>query len=288
METQNSQGPIRLVALDLDGTLLGPDHTVSAANRAAVRDCMQAGVEVVLASGRSFDSMRPYGEALDLRQLICLNGAAIGDVARKTVRPRGLLEREQVALASEILLSRGIPFCLFGLREIFCLPGAARLDALLAYGEPVIREVPALSERYVPDPIKLLAFCEPGAQDDELRRLTAPRLEQVRTHRYFLEWVAPGVGKGAALVELMAARGVRRDEVLSIGDSQNDISMFTESGVSVAMAGALPEVAAAARYTTASNRSDGVARALQRFVLGGRGQQRAGAVSASPPAPCAP
>lgn len=256
-----------MVALDLDGTLLGPDHTVSAANRAAVHDCLEAGITVVLASGRSFDSMRPYGEALNLRRLICLNGAAFGDVARRTVRPRRLLHGDQVSLVRDLLLSRGVPFCLFGLREIVCLPGKAPLDALVPYGEPAIREVPALTEAHVPDPIKLLAFCEPGPHDDELRRLTSPRLEQIRTHQHFLEWVAPGVGKGAALAELMQALGVRRDEVLSIGDSQNDISMFAQSGVSVAMAGAPPEVARAARYTTASNASDGVARALEQFVF---------------------
>lgn len=258
---------IRLVALDLDGTLLGPDHRVSAANRAAVSACLRAGVTVVLASGRSYDSMRPYGRALGLRQLICLNGAAVADVTSDTVRPRQLLDQGQVALVSETLLGRGIPFCLFGLRAIFCLPGRADPDALVSYGEPVIREVPALSEAVVPDPIKLLAFREAGPQDEELRRLTSPALEQVRTHRHFLEWMAPGVGKGAALAELARALGLRRDEVLSIGDSQNDISMFAQSGVSVAMAGAPADVAGAARYTTASNSDDGVALALRRFVL---------------------
>jgi hydroxymethylpyrimidine pyrophosphatase-like HAD family hydrolase len=66
----------------------------------------------------------------------------------------------------------------------------------------------------------------------------------------------------------MVGLGVRREEVLSIGDSQNDMSLFAASGISVAMAGAPAEVAAAARYRTASNAEDGVALALRRFALG--------------------
>lgn len=266
---------IKLVAIDLDGTLLGPDHTVSAANRAAVADCLRAGVRVLLASGRSYDSMRPYAQELGLRQLICLNGAASADATSDVVRPRRLLAAAQVALVSDILLALGIPFCLFGVRAIYCLPGKAPLDALVPYGEPAIREVPALTAEHVPDPIKLLAFCEAGPGDEELRRMTGPAVSQVRTHQHFLEWVAPGVSKGAALAEVMAGLPARRDEVLSIGDSQNDISMFEQSGVSVAMAGASAEVAAAARYRTASSADDGVALALRRFVLAHRA--RAGA-----------
>ena len=98
--------PRGLLALDIDGTLLGPDHAVSAANRAAIRDCGQAGIHVVLASGRSFASMRPYGQALALPQLICLNGAAVGDVASDAVRPRQLLRQEHRA-AQEIAPGEG-------------------------------------------------------------------------------------------------------------------------------------------------------------------------------------
>lgn len=258
---------VRLVALDLDGTLLGPDHKVSPANRAAVDACLQAGVRVVLASGRSYDSMRPFGQALELPQLICLNGAAVADTAEDTIRPRRLLSAQQIALVSEVLLARGVPFCLFGASGIYCLPGAAPLEALVAYGEPVIREVPALTADYVPEPIKLLAFYEAGPLEGELERLTTPLVNQMRTHRYFLEWVAPGISKGTALAELMAAAGLRRHQVLSIGDGHNDISMFEQCDLSVAMGGAPEEVRAAARFTTAPNDGDGVALALRRFVL---------------------
>ncbi|KAB8140049.1 HAD family phosphatase [Chloroflexia bacterium SDU3-3] len=259
---------IRCIALDLDGTLLGPDHQISAANASAIRDCLDAGIHVVLASGRSFDSMRPYGQALGLPELICQNGAAVGDVASDSVRARQLLQPDQVALVSGLLLARGIPFCLFGLREIVYLPGKAQPDVLLSYGEPMFREVPALTPQHIPDPVKLLAFCEASPCDDELRALTAPALDQLRTHRSFLEWMPPGVGKGAALAEVAARLGLSKEEVMSVGDSQNDISMFAVSGVSVAMASAAPDVAAHARYRTASNAEDGVALALRRFALG--------------------
>lgn len=257
---------IRLISIDLDGTLLGPDHTVSAANYAAVRACVERGVRVLLASGRSFRSMRPHGMALDLPQLIALNGAVIGDTLSNTTHARHLLTREQIDFVSAMMQSKALPFCVFGVHEIYCLPGAADPEALVAYGEPVMRVVPAFTPEYVPDPIKVLAFCE-QEWDAELAVATAPVVSQIRSHRFFLEWLPAGVSKGHALAELMNELALDRDEVLSIGDGANDISMFAASGISVAMGGAPDEVVAAARYTTESNLADGVALALRRFVL---------------------
>jgi HAD superfamily hydrolase (TIGR01484 family) len=190
---------IKLAALDLDGTLLAPDHQVSAANRVAVAACLDAGIHVVLASGRSFSSMLPIARALGSRHTICLNGAALGDAEHDTVTPRRLLSWEQVALVSEELLRRGVPFCLFGLRELVSLPGWAEADTLIPYGEPPISTVPALTPASVPEPIKFLAFAEAGPLDAELEAATAGVVEQVRTHQRFLEWMAPGASKGAAL-----------------------------------------------------------------------------------------
>jgi hypothetical protein len=260
---------IRFVAIDLDGTLLQPDHTISPATHEAVAACVARGVSVVLASGRSWRSLRPHAEALELKgPMICLNGAALGNTADGSLNARALLSQTQIAHVTRLLMEREIHFTLFGLHAIYALPQWADPEALVIYGEPSATVVPDLSPHYVPDPIKILSFVEPGPRDAELRLLTADRVDQVRTHRYFLEWMPNGINKGAALHELITRMGLARDEVMSIGDGDNDISMFAQSGISVAMANAAPEVQRHAAYRTASNHEEGVVAALQRFVLG--------------------
>jgi Cof subfamily protein (haloacid dehalogenase superfamily) len=259
---------IRLVAIDLDGTLLQPDHTISPATHQAVAACVDRGVSVVLASGRSWRSLRPHAEALALKgPMICLNGAALGNTADGSLSARALLHEAQIAHVTRLLMERGVHFTLFGLHAIYALPQWADPQALVIYGEPPATVVPDLSTRSVPDPIKILSFVEPGPRDEELRLLTEDIVDQVRTHQYFLEWMPNGINKGDALHELITRMGLARDEVMSIGDGDNDIGMFAHSGISVAMANAAPEIRRHALYTTASNYEEGVVAALQRFVL---------------------
>jgi hydroxymethylpyrimidine pyrophosphatase-like HAD family hydrolase len=90
----------------------------------------------------------------------------------------------------------------------------------------------------------------------------------MRTGPRFFEFLPPGINKGSALAELMARYAVPREQVLAIGDGENDISMFAVAGMSVAMAGAPPAVQARAIAQTAHCSDDGVALALRRYVLG--------------------
>jgi Cof subfamily protein (haloacid dehalogenase superfamily) len=259
---------IKLVAIDLDGTLLQPDHTISSATHSAIAACVTQDVQIVLASGRSWRSLRPYAEALDLKgPMICLNGAALGDSARNTLVARCQLQPRQIDHVSGLLMERNIHFTLFGLDAIYALPDWADPEALVVYGEPPATIVPDFSLEHVPDPIKILSFVEPGPLDQELHALTAGFVDQVRTHRYFLEWMPKGINKGDALHELATRLELQRDEVMSIGDGDNDISMFQQSGISVAMASAAPTVRREAAYTTGSNVEEGVVAALERFVL---------------------
>lgn len=258
----------KLVVIDLDGTLLYPDHSLGAANAAAIRACLEQGVHVMLASGRSFHSIRPYARLLGLSgPTIALNGAVWGDVASGTIRPRCRLDQQQITHVCTALLAREINFVVYGASAIYSVAELPQWEALVNYGEPPSTIVPALSEEHLPDPLKILSFLEAGPLDEELRAVLEPAVSQIRTGRLFLEWMPPGVDKGAALAELMAAAGYTREEVLAIGDGMNDLGMFAVAGLSVAMGDAAPEVRRAAHALTAACIDDGVAVALQRHVL---------------------
>jgi len=262
--------PYRLIALDLDGTLLDSQHRLSPANRATVADCLAAGAQVLLATGRVFHSARPYARELGLRgPQITLNGAVLADAASGRLTTRAGMSRDQLALVLDALAARGLPYVVYGAAETYAEPGtpAAHLALLESYGEPSPRLLARTELLRLDAPIKVLSFLRPGPLDAELAAELGAAVEVMRTGPNFFEFLFPGVSKGAALAELIELAGIPPAEVLAIGDGENDISMFGLAGMSVAMGGAAPAVRAAARAATADCDADGVALALRRYVL---------------------
>lgn len=261
----------RLIALDLDGTLLDSRHRLSPANAAAVADCLAAGAEVLLATGRVFWSARSYARQLGLRgPQITLNGAVFADAASGRLTTRAGLTRPQLATVVAALAHRGVAYVAYSPEATYAEPGSPpdRLALLADYGEPPARPLSRAELLDLPEPIKVLSFLPPGPLDAELAAELGDTVEVMRTGPHFLEFLHPGVSKGAALAELMHRRGLGAEQVLAIGDGENDISMFAVAGMSVAMGGASPAVRAAARAETAGCDEDGVALALRRYALG--------------------
>lgn len=257
-----------LVAIDLDGTLLNSRHELSAANRAAVRACVERGVRVVIATGRLFASAQYYCRQLELEgPQITLNGAVLADAASGELRPTHTLPEPIMVRVCAELERRGVAFMVFGPNELYTLAGMPHQDVLIGYGEPPPTIVPSIALAHIPNPAKVLAFLEEGPLDAELRAQFEDVAEVVRTGALFYEFMVPGTSKGAALRELMAEYNVPRNEVLAIGDSYNDLSMFDVAGFSVAMGGSVPVVQSRTQATTEDCEHDGVALALQRYIL---------------------
>jgi len=258
----------RLIALDLDGTLLDPQHRISSTNAAAVAACVAGGARVLIATGRTFTSARPY--IADLRLVgpqITLNGAVFADLDGNQMMMRRHLTADLLADVTAMLEERSLPYTVFGPSTIYAPLGMAYTDILERYGEPPAVQLSRAEMLGVTDAIKVLTFLAPGPLDDELAELMGDRFEVTRTGPQFFEFLPPGVTKGSALAELMARYEVPREEVLVIGDGENDISMFGVAGLSVAMGDAPDLVKSHASDITATCAADGVALALQRHVL---------------------
>ncbi len=270
----------KLVAVDLDDTLLRSDLTISEHTVAVLRQVRARGVVVTLSTGRMFSSARPFAEQLEFDvPLITYGGALVKnagsgevlynrplepEVARRVIRFARerqaqvnfyLLNGDDDELYAELITPWGENYARFSRVPFHRVPD---LEALLEGGNP----------------LKLLLIDDEPAADRwllELRDLLGEQVHLAKSKPRFVEVDHPEATKGRALQELAAWLQVDRSQILAIGDNYNDIEMLEFAGLGVAVGNAPLEVRRWAGHVTASNDEDGVAQALERFVLGHRG-----------------
>jgi len=248
-------GAYKLVALDMDGTLLNDRQEISAVNAEWIDKALQAGITVIFATGRGFQSALPYAEQLKLETpMVTVNGSEIWH------RPHVLHRRS-------------------------FLPGAVvqRLHALAvtydtwywAYTVEGLRNKELwLEQDEAYDAMHWLKFGY-HTEDDEVRsRILAEirtwgGLEITNSSPQNLEINPEGVSKAAAVAELCGLLGLDMSQVVAMGDSLNDLAIIRAAGLGVAMGNAQTSVKAAADYVTLTNNEDGVAHVLREFVLKG-------------------
>jgi len=259
----------RLIALDVDGTLLDPAHTLRPRVAAAVRAAQAAGATVTLATGKLFASVRPLLAELDLAgPQIVLNGAATLDSRTgDTLRFRPLAEHARRRILALVRAADpGVLISQFGRDAIYMDRRHPRVGIFDEYGEGPPLFVPDLMTTPLPPAAKILLHHEPERLARLRARLAADVPDGVvmtTTSPEFLEFFDESAGKGLALAALRDALGLPRQAVLAIGDGENDIPMFREAGTAVAMGNASPVVRAAAARTAPSNDEDGLAVILE-------------------------
>lgn len=292
---------IRLLAIDLDGTLLDSDGHVPDANRDAITRAMEAGVEIVLATGRRYDFARPIFEALPgPLTLILSNGAVVktreGQTLMRHLLPRDVA-REVLAQAPEHRESAAVTFDRPREGQVVYEvidwehPQHHRFFAM---NRPYLSEMTPLEDCLTEDPVQVMFSGGCAEMRDLYFRLKAeatnpdsrgfrlepdvpadgqtPRFEVALTeyaHRdlSLVDVIRAGCSKGTALREWAAMRGVPRDAVMAVGDNLNDVSMLEFAGTPVLMGNALGELKARGWAVTSTNDEAGVARAIETFVL---------------------
>jgi hypothetical protein len=255
--------PARLIATDLDGTLLRSDGTLSDRAAAALRWAAAAGVPVVPATARPLRWLPVYPFLSEAPQVIFGNGAIVYDrraaavVARHQLAPAVLAE-----LCDRIRAA--VPAALFAVEVDDGLamrhePGYPLRSDL---GHPAVR--PAELAELVARPAVKLLVKGPGVAPDELLAgvvgATGPAAEPTVSAGYGLvELAAPGISKATGLAAVAAALGVAPAEVVAFGDMPNDLPMLMWAGHAVAVGNAHPDVLAVAHEVTGTNDEDGVA-----------------------------
>ncbi|MBV1935918.1 HAD-IIB family hydrolase [Streptomyces sp. BV286] len=263
--------PPKLVATDLDGTLLRSDGTVSGRTAAALVAAEAAGIRLVLVTGRPPRSLPVLHEDIGRHFAITANGAAVYAPDGTAVRLSPFPEAPLAALVARVRAAvPGVSFALEYERDFGHEPGYPAWS----YGEPAVELIGTAEEllaRSAGRPVfKILArHPELSLRDFHVRARSAAGTGAETTHSTGLalvEFSAPGVTKASALMAWSAGLGLRPEDIAAFGDMPNDLPMLGVVGRPYAMANADPEVKRAARFHTASNDEDGVARVLEQFV----------------------
>ncbi|MFB2862359.1 Cof-type HAD-IIB family hydrolase [Aeromonas sp. MdU4] len=267
----------KAIALDMDGTLLTRDHQISAATRSALAQARAQGIKVLLVTGRHFMTARPFHHDLALdTPIICSNGACLYDPGSDRIlagdplarAPLGnLLPRVEARQMGALFhLSEGIGY-IGGEEHVTRIRSwSANQPAHLKIAIHPVEELAGWLEKPVwklelfnQDPAHLHRFMD---EEHDLipftRDWAAP---------YAVELVQPGCSKGNRLAQWAASEGIAMEQVVAFGDNNNDLSMFEQAGLAVAMGNAAPQIQSHADKVTADHNEDGIALALQRWVL---------------------
>lgn len=266
----------RLVATDLDGTLLRPDGRVSARTRRVLRRVRAAGIAVVLVTARSPATLRLLAREAGVSGLaICANGALVYDLdGDEVVRhyPLAAASARHLVLALREA-APGVSFAFVRGAGFACEPAYHDTARVVDHGEALLAAA-LLDDALVlcAEPATKLIARHPELDPDALlarvRALGLDGFEATHSGAPFVEIAAAGVTKAAALEALCAELGLARDEVVAFGDAPNDLPLLRWAGRGVAVANAHPSVLAAVDEVTDSNAVDGVARALERLLRG--------------------
>lgn len=272
---------IKLMAFDLDGTLLTDEKKITLGTIDGIKRARQMGIVMVPATGRPLAGVPP--EVLTFAQAayaITSNGARIVRLSDGETVYEKLMDKEQ---AWEILQGLGKYDVL---QEIYFdsrgyVPADQYVNVAKYHKIPQMREYFVKTRSPVED---LGAFvAKQTSKVDKIQVLFSDMQERqkawdevaqidgiapVGSLLYNIEINAAGVDKGNALLELSYRLGIRREETIAFGDGDNDVGLVKQAGIGVAMANAEPQVKAAADFVTASNNEDGILRAMEKYIFG--------------------
>lgn len=275
----------RLIVLDIDGTLLDPSDVVTPVVREAIAQARALGIEVALATGRRLRSTRPIVEELGIAlPLVVHNGALVWDTAQDRALSEATFDRPSLEVAVETALEHELGLLLIRSPESgerIALPEVPGSAAALV--EAAVATRPGDIERLSLDELVDLSdvlTVDLFAPEDELRRVTAQLAQRgfelfhtgpLTWHTNPPFWAAnahmPGTTKASGVAVLAARLGITLQDVLAIGDGENDLPLLEAAGFGVAMGNAAPQVKARADAVVSGHDEDGVAEAIERFVL---------------------
>ena len=266
---------IKLIATDLDGTLLPTGTEISPENIEAAKKAAAAGVTVTIATGRMYRAALPVAKNLGVDvPIITYNGALIRTVSGKTLFS-SFLAPELIREVLDFVEEQGWYMQTYS-KDCLYYPEHCRQSdryeaAQMVKGEAVGWQ--GLKE-HTEEVTKLLCVTDSSEETEQriaaLKERFGDRIAIVRSSAYYAEIVNRGVSKGEGLKKLAELLGVTIPETMALGDAENDLSILKEAGLSVAMGNAVPEVKAVCDVVTGSCEENGWAEAIYEYALKGR------------------
>lgn len=267
--------PIDLIAIDLDGTLLNNQHQLSDRNIQTVRKAIERGVKVVLVTGKTHHSAKSIIEKLGLTTPGIYNQGLITALPDGKITHQSFLDADVARHIITYAEDRGFDIAVYSGNKILVKRLTTWFENLHhKYQEPMPEAIGPLQNILSDMPInKIMALKEGDAQKIKGLRwqLEIQYANQARVLQPIfgdmLEVLPPNTGKGTALKALLKDLGVKPEKAMAIGDGENDIDMFTLVGLGIAMGNAWDVVKEKANHVVGTNDQDGVAEAIEKFVL---------------------
>ncbi len=269
---------IKLIAIDMDGTLLNSNKEIPAENVTALHRAVEQDVKIVICTGRPKSGVVPLFDQLNLdgeeEYAILDNGCTIYQAKDWSLLSHQSLSKDDMALLAAAAQDYSdISVTYFDSDHYYILgedvPELVTYDAGLVFTTPT----PTTIEQVQNSPIPIFQgmFMGKAPALDHFQAEQGDKLSQhfstVRSQSYIYEAMPKGTTKASALAKLAQHLGLQADEVMAIGDAANDLEMLAFAGVSVAMGNASDEVKAVCDHVTATNDEAGVARAIEELVL---------------------
>lgn len=264
----------KMVVMDLDDTLLREDRTLSEGNRKALIEAQERGVKVVLASGRPTYAMMGIAKQLEMDRfgshVISYNGAEIRDCATNETIFESSLTKEVAHELYDISREHGVHIHTY-VDDVIITPEMNQYTDIEAdiTGMPVSK-VEDFKQKVKGNVIKVLMVEDPQylkSVEEKLKNKMAGKLNMVISKPFFLEFMDNGIDKATALEKLIDRLGIKREEVIAMGDSYNDRGMVKFAGLGVFMANAPEDLRQEADYIADTNMNDGVAKVIEKFIL---------------------
>lgn len=266
---------IKLVTIDLDGTLFDAKKNISKLNRDAISKARKLGVKIVIATGRPFSGVWPLLEDLGLTSnedyVILYNGAKLMNCGTKEIIYSSYLSGRDVKEVYNDAKRLKIDFHAFRKNGELITPRFnpyTNVEATINHIDPKINDIISISDDE--EFIKAMMVGDPNNIEHAMAFVN-PKLvceyNMLRSSQIFLEFLPKQANKGLALKALAKYLNIDMKDTMAIGDAGNDIPMIEASEIGVAMKNAFPEVKEKAKFITKSNEESGVAYAINKFII---------------------
>ncbi|ERI91785.1 Cof-like hydrolase [Clostridiales bacterium oral taxon 876 str. F0540] len=271
----------KLICIDLDGTLLDDECQISEKNKQALKAAVDRGIRIAFTTGRLFTSARLHASKAGIKvSIIGSNGAYIREIDGEEAIFQCPLDRQGVDKVCDVIekYNLDINFNTFDrvITDYELPPTNNHVLANKTVSEElkikfgVHKNLREIYDIYKEGLFKVLMFSKNGTETIKKARLELEEfggLEIASSKADNIEVMAKGMTKGRGIKTLAEILGINEEEIMCIGDSENDISMFNASGLKIAMGNATEELKAMADYVTETNINSGVGKAIEKFIL---------------------
>lgn len=263
----------KMVALDLDDTLLNDKGQITDENRNAIKKATQLGVKIIIVSGRSYSSTKQYINDLGLEHLtVSLNGAYVMEPCGDKIFFSCPIDSNIGYEILKLLEKQDIHVNFYEGEKVLCAKETDHAKYYMSLNNIKIEFVDSLSEYSKNSQIGKLLLIDERDKLDKIKASLADKFDVSVNITFskpnFLEIYDKHASKGKAVLKVAQEYGIKPEEIIAMGDGENDISMIRAVGMGIAMGNARESVKNEAKFVTLTNNENGVAYAINKFIFG--------------------